>query len=85
MATATCTVTFPTASLTAADGSLALDPVRFCLRTGVAYALDKRTGRRLWEAAISGADRTGNTVTVHLVDGPDVTARKYCAPCKGRS
>lgn len=77
-------VTFPTAKLVAADGSLTLDPIKFCLRTGYAYALDKSSGRRLWEAEITGSERKGDTITVHLADGPDVTARKYCAPCAQR-
>lgn len=79
-------ISWNTADVTSSDGTLNLEGVRFFVRTDHAYALDAR-GNRLWEAAIVGdPERVGkDRVTVHLTEGPDVTARKFCRPCSGKT
>jgi hypothetical protein len=77
-------ISWNTADLTSSDGTLNLERVRFFVRTGHAYALDAR-GNRLWEAVTVGdPTMTGrDRVTIHLAEGPDVTARKQRCRCSG--
>jgi len=77
-------ITFNNAELSEAGRGTIFDPVTFVVRGTTAYASDRR-GYRVWEAEIVDYDRpTNDTVVLHLLDGPDVTARRYCRPCSQR-
>lgn len=73
-------MTLTNARLTTGD-PLTYERVRLVVRRGTVRASDTR-GRAVWEAVLSGWERTGKLYVFHLVDGADATAESLgCHTC----